>query len=298
MTTFFNTILVGISSGSIYALMSLSLVLVWRSTRVVNFAAAGQAVLSTYLGYEAMSRLHNYWLSLPIAVIAGALISAIVESFVMRPLAKRSKGSPVESIAPVIATLGILGLIRGIAGLVWGNTFLQYTSPLSSKGFMIGHTTIPFSPLNAAIVIGAAIVLAIFAAIFRFTRLGLALRAASFQPEISRLSGIRVDRIRTIGWAFAGAAGALAGALVTPTTYLSPNSLDLLLVSGFVAAVIGGLESLIGAVVGGLVLGVGFAFILQYIGSEVTFSAAFIILIIVLFIRPQGIFGRGGSREA
>ena len=107
-----------------------------------------------------------------------------------------------------------------------------------------------------------------------------------------------MDRVRTIGWAFAGAAGAVAGALVTPTTYLSPNSLDLLLVSGFVAAVIGGLESLIGAVVGGIVLGVGFAFILQYIGTSVTFSAAFIILLIVLLIRPQGIFGKGSSREA
>jgi len=298
MNTFFSTILVGISSGAIYSLMSLALVLVWRSTRVVNFAAAGQAILSTYIGYEAMSALHNYWLSLPVALISGALISAVIESFIMRPLAKRTQGTAVESIAPVIATLGILGLIGSLVGLMWGNTFLQYTSPLSSKGFTVGHTTIPFSPLNAAIVVGAAIVLLIFALIFRFTRLGLSLRAASFQPEIARLSGIRVDRIRTVGWAFAGAAGAVAGALVTPTSYLSPNSLDLLLVSGFVAAVIGGLESLIGAVVGGLVLGLGFAFILQYIGSSVTFSAAFIILILVLIVRPQGIFGARSTREA
>lgn len=298
MNTFINTILVGFSGGAIYALMSLALVLVWRSTRVVNFAAAGQAILSTYVGYEAMKVTHNYWLTLPVALLAGALVSAVVESLVMRPLAKRTKGTTVESIAPVIATLGVLGFIRGIVGMIWGNSFLQYTSPLSSKGYTIGHTTIPFSPQNSAIVIGAVIVMIIFAVIFKFTRLGLSLRAASFQPEISRLSGIQVDRIRTIGWAFAGAAGAVAGALVTPTTYLSPNSLDLLLVSGFVAAVIGGLESLIGAVVGGLVLGIGFAFILQYIGTSVTFSAAFIILICVLLIRPQGIFGVRRSREA
>ncbi len=298
MTIFLNTILIGLNSGAIYSLMSLALVLVWRSTRVVNFAAAGQAILSTYLGYEAMNRFHNYWLSLPVAVIAGALISALVEALVMRPLAKRTKGTPVEAIAPVIATLGVLGLIRSLAGMIWGNTFLQYTSPLSSMGFKIGHTTIPFSPQNAAIVIGSVVVMAIFAAIFKFTRLGLSLRAASFQPEISRLSGVRVDRMRTIGWAFAGAAGAVAGALVTPTMFLSPNSLDLLLVTGFVAAVIGGLESLVGAVVGGLVLGLGFAFILQYIGSSIIFSAAFVILIAVLLIRPQGIFGARSSREA
>ena len=298
MGTFFNTFLLGISSGSIYALMALALVLVWRSTRVVNFAQAGQAILSTYLGYEVMSRSHSYWLSLPVALIAGAVLGASVEAFIMRPLARRTRGTVVESIAPVIATLGVLGLIQSFVGLIWGNSFRQYTSPLSPKGYTINHTVIPFSPVNATIVIGAAIVLSIFAVIFKFTRLGLSLRAASFQPEISRLSGIRIHRIRAIGWAFAGAAGAVAGALVTPTSYLAPNSLDLLLVSGFVAAVIGGLESLVGAVVGGLVLGIGFAFILQYIGTQVTYMAGFIILIVVLLIRPNGIFGVKRSRDA
>jgi len=294
-----DTLLIGLSSGAIYGLMALALVLVWRSTRVVNFAQAGQAILSTYIGYEVMNRTHSYWISVPFAVIAGGAIAAFVDAVLMRALAKRSHKDSVSEIAPVIATLGLLGLIRSLSGLIWGNAYLQYTSPVSGKGYLIGTHTIPFSPQNLVIVLGAVIVMAIFAAIFKFTNLGLALRASSFQPEISRLAGIRVDRIRTIGWAFAGAAGAVAGALVTPTSYLSPNSLDLLLVSGFVAAVIGGLDSLIGAVLGGLILGVGFAFILQYIGSSVTFSAAFIILIVVLFIRPRGILGsKVGRRDA
>ena len=294
-----DTLLIGLSSGAIYALMALALVLVWRSTRVVNFAQAGQAILSTYLGYEVMNRTHSYWISVPFAVVAGGLIAALVDAVLMRALAKRSHKGSVSEIAPVIATLGLLGLIRSLTGMIWGNAYLQYTSPVSGKGYEIGKHTIPFSPQNAVIVIGAVIVMAAFAAIFKYTNLGLALRAASFQPEISRLAGIRVDRIRTIGWAFAGAAGAVAGALVTPTSYLSPNSLDLRLISGFVAAVIGGLDSLIGAVLGGLILGVGFAFILQYIGTSVTFSAAFIILIVVLFIRPRGILGsKVGRRDA
>jgi branched-chain amino acid transport system permease protein len=294
-----DTLLIGLSSGAIYGLMALALVLVWRSTRVVNFAQAGQAILSTYVGYEVMNRTHNYWISVPFAVIAGGLIAALVDALLMRALAKRSQKGSVSEIAPVIATLGLLGLIRSVTGMIWGNAYLQYTSPVSGKGYEIGKHTIPFSPQNALIVIGALIVMAAFAAVFKYTNLGLALRAASFQPEISRLAGIRVDRIRTIGWAFAGSAGAVAGVLVTPTTYLSPNSLDLLLISGFVAAVIGGLDSLIGAVLGGLILGVGFAFILQYIGTSVTFSAAFIILIIVLFIRPRGLLGsKVGRRDA
>jgi branched-chain amino acid transport system permease protein len=294
-----DTLLIGLSSGAIYALMALALVLVWRSTRVVNFAQAGQAILSTYIGFEIMNRSHNYWISVPFAVIAGGLIAALVDAVLMRSLAKRSHKGSVSEITPVIATLGLLGLIRSLTGMIWGNAYLQYTSPVSGKGYEIGKHTIPFSPQNAVIVVGALLVMAAFAAIFKYTNLGLALRASSFQPEISRLAGIRVDRIRTIGWAFAGSAGAVAGALVTPTTYLSPNSLDLLLISGFVAAVIGGLDSLIGAVLGGLILGVGFAFILQYVGTSITFSAAFIILIIVLFIRPRGILGsKVGRRDA
>ncbi len=294
-----DTLLIGLSSGAIYALMALALVLVWRSTRVVNFAQAGQAILSTYLGYEVMNRTHSYWISIPFAIVGGAAIAAFIDAVILRSLAKRSHKGSVSEIAPVIATLGLLGLIRSLTGMIWGNAYVQYISPLSGKGYMIGKHTIPFSPQNLIIVIGALLVMGIFATIFKFTNLGLALRAASFQPEISRLAGIRVDRIRTIGWAFAGAAGAVAGALVTPTTYLSPNSLDLLLVSGFVAAVIGGLDSLIGAVLGGLLLGVGFAFILQYIGASVTFSAAFIILIVVLFVRPRGILGsKVGRRDA
>lgn len=294
-----DTLLIGLSSGAIYSLMALALVLVWRSTRVVNFAQAGQAILSTYLGYEVMNRTHSYWISVPFAVLAGAAVAAFVDAVLMRALAKRSHKGSVSEIAPVIATLGLLGLIRSLTGMIWGNAYLQYTSPVSGKGYEIGKHTIPFSPQNAVIVIGAVIVMAAFAAIFKYTNLGLALRASSFQPEISRLAGIRVDRIRTIGWAFAGAAGAVAGALVTPTTYLSPNSLDLLLISGFVAAVIGGLDSLIGAVLGGLILGVGFAFILQYVGTSVTFSAAFLILMAVLFVRPRGILGsKVGRRDA
>ncbi len=294
-----DTLLIGLSSGAIYALMALALVLVWRSTRVVNFAQAGQAILSTYVGYEVMNRTHSYWVSIPFAIVGGAAIAAFIDAVIMRSLAKRSHKGSVSEIAPVIATLGLLGLIRSLTGMIWGNGYLQYNSPLSSRGFTIGNHVLPFSPVHLLIIVGTLVVMTIFGLIFGFTNLGLALRASAYQPEISRLAGIRVDRIRTIGWAFAGAAGGVAGALVTPTTFLSPNSLDLLLVTGFIAAVIGGLESLIGSVIGGLLLGVCFAFIARYIGSSVMFSAAFIILIAVLLLLPNGILGsKVGRRDA
>jgi branched-chain amino acid transport system permease protein len=295
---FIDTLLIGISSGAIYALMALALVLVWRSTRVVNFAQSGQAVFSTYIGYEITVRTHNYWISLPGAILCGAILGSLVDLLFMRFLVRRAKSGPIAEIAPVIATLGLLGLLQSLLGLIWGNTFLAYASPLSAKGFTFGAHTIPFSPQKLFIVVVAAAVLLFFGVIFKYTSLGLALRAASLQPEIAQLAGVRVSRVRNIGWAFAGATGAIAGAVITPTSTLSPNSLDLLFVSGFIAAVIGGLESLIGAVVGGLVLGVGFSFILQYIGNSVTFLVGFIILMFVLLVRPRGIFGRKVGRHA
>ncbi len=295
---FIDTLLIGISSGAIYSLMALSLVLVWRSTRIVNFAQSGQAVFSTYIGYEIAVRAHDYWISLPLAIIFGALLGSLVDLLFMRPLLRRVKDGPIAEIAPVIATLGLLGLLQSLLGLIWGNAFLQYASPLSAKGFTFGSHTVPFSPQNLFIVLASCAVLVIFGFIFKYTNLGLALRAASFQPEIAQLAGVRVSRVRNIGWAFAGATGALAGAVITPTATLSPNSLDLLFVSGFIAAVIGGLDSLVGAVVGGLVLGIGFSFILQYIAGSVTFLVGFIILMVVLLIRPRGIFGRDAGRHA
>ena len=295
---FIDTLLIGISSGAIYSLMALALVLVWRSTRIVNFAQSGQVVFSTYIGYEITVQTHNYWISLPLGVIAGAVLGSLIDLLFMRVLIKRAKSGPIAEIAPVIATLGLLGLLQSLIGLIWGNAFLHYDSPLSAKGFTFGSHTVPFSPQNLFIVLACAGVLAIFGIIFKYTNLGLALRAASFQPEIAQLAGVRVSRVRNIGWAFAGATGAIAGAVITPTSTLSPNSLDLLFVSGFIAAVIGGLDSLVGAVVGGLVLGVGFSFILQYIGNSVTFLVGFIILMFVLLVRPRGIFGHTIGRHA
>jgi branched-chain amino acid transport system permease protein len=293
-----STLLIGISSGSIYSLMALALVLVWRSTRVVNFAQAGQGIASTYLGYLIISRTDNYWLALPVALVAGAIIGALVDIFLIRTLNKRVKSGPVASISPVIITLGLLGMIRSVVGMIWGGDARAYKAPVSTHGFTFGTTTIPFSPYNLLTVFTCIVVMVAFSIIFQRTNLGLSLRAAAFQPEIARLAGVRVDLVRTIGWAFAGGAGAVAGVLVTPANSLSPNSLDLLLVLGFVAAVIGGLESMIGAAIGGLVLGIGLALILEYVSTSLAFPSAFIILILVLLIKPSGIFGKKGGRDA
>jgi branched-chain amino acid transport system permease protein len=278
--------------------MALALVLVWRSTRVVNFGQAGQAIVSTYVAWEVVNRSGSYFLAFIFAVAIGGLLGGLIESGLMRTLFKHASEGPIAAVAPVIVTLGLLGVIRAVVGLIWTNEGKRFESPVDTAGFVIGDTTLPFSRLNLLIVVMAAIVMIIFSIVFQKTNLGLSLRAAAYNPEIARLSGIRVSQTRTIGWVFAGAAGGVAGILVTSNDTLTPNSLDTLLVFAFTAAVIGGLESLVGAVVGGLVLGIGLSFILIYLGTSLVFPTAFIVLVLVLLIRPAGIFGVKGARSA
>jgi branched-chain amino acid transport system permease protein len=298
MLKLINTILIGLSTGAIYSLMSISLVLVWRSTRVINFAQAGQAVFSTYIAYEVSLRTGNFWLALFCAILSGALLGAFIDFFFMRMLFKHVTSGPIRAIAPVVATLGLLGIIRSAVGYIWGVEVKPLQPPVSTDGIRIGSEVLPFSTYDALILLIVFVVLMILTFIFQRTSLGLSLKASAFSPEIARLSGVRVDLTRTVGWAIAGACGAIAGVLATPTSLLSPNSLDILLVFGFVAAVIGGLESMLGAVVGGIILGLGVTFIANYIGSTLVFLSAFVFLIIVLLVKPAGIISGKRSRNA
>ena len=292
-----DTFLTGLSTGSIYSLMSIALVLVWRSTRVINFAQAGQAVLSTYMGYEVIVRTNSFWLGLIGAMLAGALIGALIDFLFMRTLFRRVTSGPIVLVAPVVATLGLLGIIQAVTGFVWGLENKSITPPVSTGGFEIGERTLPFGPLNLLIVVAVTISLLILALIFQRTNIGLALRASAFSPEISRLSGIKVDLVRTLGWAISGAAGGLAGMLFVSNSALNPNAMDVLLVFGFVSAVIGGLDSLIGAVAGGLVLGMAINFAVAYIDTQMIFPTTFIILILVLLLKPSGLFSKAKGRR-
>jgi branched-chain amino acid transport system permease protein len=271
MNQFITAVLTSLSSGAIYALMSISLVLVWRSTRVVNFAQAGQAVLTTFIGYEVTIRSGSYWIGLIAAVISGALVGAIIDRFFMRPIFKRVKSGPIVMIAPVVATLGLLGLIQAIIGFIWGFTYVSIEAPVSTDGYNLFGTVVAFSPFNLMVLVAVTIAMLLLTLLFQKTNIGLALRASAFSPEIARLSGIKVDAVRTLGWAIAGAAGGLAGMLYVPGSYLHPNAMDVLLVFGFIAAVIGGLDSLFGAVAGAMILGFAINFATSYISYKLVF---------------------------
>ena len=302
MIQLLNTVLIGLTSGAIYSLMAMAIVLVWRSTRVINFAQAGMALASTYIGYEAIQIFNNYWVALFIAMIAGAVLSAFIEISFMRILLKHTSSGPIASVAPIIATLGLLGIVKALIAMVWGGQDVVVKPPLSNVGFSIGANTLVFSPMKLAIIISVALLVIVFSLIFQRTNIGLALRASAYSPEIARLAGVKVDLVRTIGWALSGASGAVAGLLLTSNGNggFSPESMEfsLLLISGFIAAVIGGLDSLVGAVIGGIFLGLVTSFVLMYISGSLFFIAPFVVLLLVLFIRPQGIIGVKAGRRA
>ena len=302
MFQFFNTLLIGITAGSIYALMAIAIVLVWRSTRVINFAQGGLALASSFVGAAILEKTGSFWVSLPIAMLAGAIFSAGIEFFFLRPLLKRSGDKGQEIFLPIIATLGLLGIIKAILNFIYGDRIGVIPPPLSDKGFIVSGQSIALSPMRLLILGTVLVLMAALTLIFQRTNLGLSLRASSFAPEISRLAGVRVDLIRTVGWAISGAAGATAGILQTTngSGSIAPESFEfsLLLVFGFVAAVIGGIESLVGAVLGGLTLGIILSVILMYVGGSLVFFAAFLILILVLLLRPHGIIGAKGGRRA
>jgi branched-chain amino acid transport system permease protein len=298
MNQFITAILTSLSSGAIYALMSLSLVLVWRSTRVVNFAQAGQAVLTTYIGYAVIQKTGSYWIALVVAVISGALIGAIIDRFFMRPIFKRVTSGPIVMIAPVVATLGLLGIIQAIIGFIWGLTNQSIETPVSNSGLNINGTVVAFSLFNLLVLVIVTLVMVLLTLLFQKTNIGLALRASAYSPEIAKLSGIKVDAVRTLGWAISGAASGLAGMLYIPNTYLYPNAMDVLLVFGFIAAVIGGLDSMAGAVAGAMVLGFAINFSTTYISTTMVFPTAFLVLILVLLVKPSGLFAAKKGRSA
>ena len=291
MVEFLQFTLSGISFGMIYAAIALSLVLIWRGTRLLNFAQGGMAMFTTFIAIEVIYKTHSYWAGFVVALAAGLVLGAIAELTVIRP----TIGKP--ELNAVIVTIGLLILIEGLAGIFFGAQYRSFPAAFSITGIKVGGTPIGVSPFDVFVAAAVLFTTLVLAVVFRYTSAGLRMRAAAFNPTIARLSGIRVARVLTVGWALAGLLGALAGVLVSPSTFLYPNSMDAIFVYGFTAAVIGGLNSPAGAVVGGLLLGVALSYAGGYLGSSVTVLFALGILVAVLMVRPDGLFAGARMRR-
>ncbi len=291
MTKFIDLTLSGISDGAIYAAVALSLVLIWRATRIVNFAQGAMLMITTFIAYAVISSGASYVVGFLVALLSGLALGAVIE----RVLIRRVEDAP--PLNAVIVTLGLYTLLVAVAGMIWGNTPKSFPAAFSLQGYKVGGTRLLFTPNDTFIVlvvIGVALGLGV---LFRFTTLGLQMRAAAFRPEVARLLGVRVGRMFTFGWAFAALVGSVAGVLVAPSVFLGPNSFDPILISGFVAAVLGGLDSPPGAVVGGLVLGVALSYVSGYEGSSLVPLAGLLILVAVLMVRPTGLFSATKERR-
>jgi branched-chain amino acid transport system permease protein len=285
-------ILFGLVNGLTIGLVALSLVLIWRSTRVLNFAQGAMAMFATYVGLGLISHDVGIWWCVLVAVVAGLVLGAVVE----RGLVRFLYGKP--EINPIVVMVGLLLALESIAGAIWSTQPRDMPTPLSTQYWEINHKTFGLSPmavLEIAVALGVA--LAIWA-LFRFTKVGLQLRAAAVAPEVSRLLGVRVSRMLTLGWALSTCVGVIAAILFTWSGQpFTPSLMDGIFVYGFVAAAIGGLESPAGALLAGVVLGLGQSFIQDYSSSNYITPWFLVLLIVVLMIRPQGVFTKKIARR-
>jgi len=283
---FLQFTLSGISFGMIYAAVALSLVLIWRGTRLLNYAQGGMAMITTYIAIEVIYHTGSYWAGFVIALAAGIVLGAVCQLTIIRPTMNKP---PLNG---VIVTIGLLVLLEGLAGIFFGGQFRSFPTAFSGTGLRIGRTPLGVSRFDIFVAAAVLVATLALAVAFRYTSAGLRMRAAAFNATIARLSGIRVARVLTVGWALAGLLGALAGVLVSPSTFLYPNSMDTIFVFGFTAAVIGGLDSPAGAVIGGLLLGLALSYAGGYLpsGASLVPVVAFGILVLVLMVRPDGLF--------
>ncbi|MEV7622429.1 branched-chain amino acid ABC transporter permease [Actinoplanes sp. NPDC089786] len=282
----------GLSRGAVYAAFALSLVLIWRAARIVNFAQGAMAVATAYAGYSVANTTGSYWLGFAVALVGGLVLGAGVERVVMRFV---DHSSPLNG---VVVALGLVLVIQAVLGMIYGNEFRPAGAPFDRDAFVVGGIAL-LSRFDLFVFGAVFAVVALLVLLFTRTAVGLRMRAAAFAPDVSRLLGVNVGGMLTLGWALAAAVGSLAGMLVIPTELgLHPNAMDVVFVSAFTAAVVGGLDSAVGAVVGGVVVGLLLSYVSGYLGATVAPIAVLVLLLVVLLGRPGGLFGSVKARVA
>ena len=291
MQQFLTTALTGLTLGMVYAAFALALVLIWRSTRIVNFAQAPMAMITTYVALALIDAGFSYWIGFAAALLSGLVLGAVIERVVIRPVEGKAH------INAVILTLGLFIVIHALAAVIFGSRYRSFPAPFGLQGFQAGDVTIALTGFGIFTIVSVLVVMLLLVALFRYTDLGLMMRASAFNQEVARLLGVKVSRMLTLGWALAALVGSLSGLLIAGGSLVHPSYMDSVVVYGFVAAVLGGLDSPAGAVVGGLLLGVSLSFVSGYVGSELVALASLAILMLVLLLRPGGLFSHAAERR-
>jgi branched-chain amino acid transport system permease protein len=281
-----NQVLAGIATGAIYACMALAVVMIYQAIDHLNFAQGEMAMFSTFIAYQLMQWGLPFWPAFILTLAISFAGGIVLERVLFKPLTN----APV--LVHVAGFIALFAILNSVAGLTWDFTIKQFPSPFGSSGFL-GSQLI--STHQAGMIGVTLVLLALLYVFFRFTRVGLAMRAAASLPESARLVGINTSWMIALGWGMASAIGAIAGMLIAPVVFLEPNMMGGILLYGFAAAVLGGLTSPLGAVVGGFLVGVFENLVGTYIpgvGNELKLPIALALIIVVLVIKPSGLFGR------
>ncbi len=294
---FMQQVVSGLASGSIYASLALALVIIHRSTGVINFAQGEMAMFATYIAWTLqVNHGFPFWGAFFATLAIAFLGGVVIQRTVIAPI----QGASVLTI--VIVTIGLILVLNGLATWIWTGEVRAFHSPFPTRTVDIGGVAISLQDVGTfGVVLGFVIALWAF---FRFTKLGLALRASALNPDASRLVGVRVGWMLALGWGLAAMLGAVAGMLAAPTVFLDPQMMQAILLYAFAAAILGGIDSPIGAIVGGLLLGVGLNLIGTYAkldlwfvhidltAAELRLPLALLIILAVLLVRPAGLLGR------
>ena len=286
MELFTNQILAGISTGAIYACMALAVVMIYQAIDHLNFAQGEMAMFSTFISWQLMQWGLPYWWAFILTIAISFVAGIAIERVMFKPLAK----API--LTQVAGFIALYSIINSSAGLIWDFTIKQYPTPFGSVPFL-GSQLIS---THQAGMIGITLLMLLgLYFFFQYTRMGLAMRAAASVPESARLVGINTSWMVALGWGMAAAIGAIAGILIAPVVFLEPNMMLGVLIYGFAAAVLGGLSSPFGAVIGGFLVGIFENLAGTYIpgvGNELKLPIALALIISVLVVKPAGLFGR------
>jgi branched-chain amino acid transport system permease protein len=284
MDALLHQVLAGLATGGIYASVALALVMIYQATHLVNFAQGEMAMFSTYIAWSLINAGMPYWAAFFLTVAFSFVLGVLIERVVIRPV----ENSPV--LAVVVVFIALLVILNSVTGWIYTYTIKTFPSPFPEQP-LFGNPYMSSHEIGAIFV--TLVVLMLLYAFFRFTPLGLAMRAAAQNPESSRLVGIRVGWMLALGWGLAAAVGSVAGMMVAPIVFLDPNMMGGVLLYAFAAALVGGIDNPAGAVFGGFLVGVlenvlG-AFV---IGNELKLAVALVLIIGVLIVKPSGFFGK------
>jgi branched-chain amino acid transport system permease protein len=287
--TLTHVVVSGLATGSIYALMALALVIIYNATRTLNFAQGEMLMVSTFVAWAAQRALG--W-PLPATLLVAVIAAAIMGWAIERVLIRRAVAATHWDV--LIITVGLSLILRSLAGLVWTHDEFAFPSFFGTRPVAIGPVRL--APVSLGIIGASLSLMALLYALFRWTRLGRAMRAVAQNQRAARLMGISVERVYATSWVLAAVVGAVAGVLVAPVVFLS-SKMGLIVINGFTGAVIGGFGSMPGAVAGGMLLGVIENLAPLYLPSGIRYSVPFLVLIAILVVRPAGLLGRVEQRK-